>query len=333
MKIVKERLNLSKLSPLARPLAPMFEMSTRCNFSCEFCPTAIPTERERVGFKRLDMAPDLFRRAVDELAAFPDTGHPFKAYYNGMGESCIHPQFVELVRYAVDNGGFSAHIVRTNGSFLEPEFNRQIIEAGITEVNISIEAVNEAGYKRITRREGMFDRIVAGVADLHNRRPAGKLRVYCKIIPLNTPDTDVDEFRRIFGPISDMIDIELPMQWNNGMEYDTARGLKRPQLTVNNDPITPNIACPYIFYTLMINVEGIVHLCCFDWSTQVNVGDMREQSLQEIWNGDKIREFWAMHLRGDRYQNPACRDCQYIYGAPDYLTPIERANMLERIRR
>jgi len=331
MKIVKDRINLASAVPLVRPFAPMFEMSTRCNFACEFCPTAIPSERARTGFQRLDMEPDLFKRAIDELAAFPNTGQPFKAYYNGMGESCIHPQFVELIRYAVDNGGFSAHIIRTNGSFLEPEFNRQILEAGITEVNISIEAVNEEGYKRVTKREGMFEKIVAGVTDLHNRRKAGQTRIYTKIIPLNTPDTDETEFRRIFEPISDMIDIELPMQWNNGMEYDTTRGLKTPELTVNNDPITPNITCPYIFYTLMINVVGVVHLCCFDWATMVNVGDMRENTLLEIWNGDKIKDFWRMHLRGERHLNPACRDCQYIYGAPDYLTPEDRADILCRL--
>jgi radical SAM protein with 4Fe4S-binding SPASM domain len=331
MKIVKDRLDLAKEAPLARPLAPMFEMSTACNFACEFCPTAIPSERERVGFARKFMDPDLFKRAVDELAEFPNTGQPFKAYYNGMGESCIHPQFVELLKYAVDKGCFTAHIIRTNGSTLEPEFNQAILDAGITEVNISIEAVNEYGYERITKRAGMFKKVVAGVRDLHARRTAGKTRVYCKIIPLGTEDTDEAEFRRIFTPICDMIDVEYPMQWNNGMVYDTTRGAAKPTLTVNGDPVTPNVTCPYIFYTLMVNVDGIVHLCCFDWSTQVNVGDMRKESLMDIWYGDKIQDFWRMHLSGARWKNPACRDCQYIYGAPDYLDVSQRTDILLRL--
>jgi len=329
VKIVTDRLPLSELAPLPRPWAPMFEMSTLCNFACEFCPTAIEDERKRVGFARKFMEPELFKRAIDQLAEFPDTGQPFKAYYNGMGESIIHPQFFELVDYAVKKNIFTSHIVRTNASLFEPEFNRKIIDVGMTEINISIEAVSEEGYQKITKRKGMFDKIVAGVTDLYEHR--GDCRIYAKIIPLGTPETDEAEFRRIFTPITNMIDVEYPMRWNNGMKYDTSLGNAKPEITVNGDPITPNVTCPYIFYTLMINVDGIVHLCCFDWSTQVNVGDMRDNTLLEIWYGDKIGEFWKMHLYGERYKNPACKDCQYIYGAPDYLDVGAREAILRRL--
>jgi radical SAM protein with 4Fe4S-binding SPASM domain len=329
MKPVTDRLDLAALAPLERPLAAMFELTTRCNFACIFCPTAREDERKRVGFKRMDMDPELFKRAIDQFAEFPHSDRPYKAYYNGMGESMIYPQFIELVKYAVDKHIFASHIVRTNASMLEPNFNRKLIDAGMTEINIGIAAVNEEGYERLTRRKGMFDKILAGVTDLYEHR--GNCRIYNKIIPLNTPYTNVDEFKRIFAPISDVIDVEYPMQWNNGMLYNTTLGQARPELTINGDPITPNVTCPYIFYTLMINVEGIVHLCCFDWSTQVNVGDMRKNTLQEIWGSEKIRDFWRMHLYGERYKNPACRDCQYIYGAPDYLDVDQRERILWRL--
>ena len=329
MKIVTDRLNLFDEIPLKRPFAPMIEMSTTCNFRCEFCPTAIDSEISRTCFERKFMERELVMRCIDELADFPRDDKPFKLYYNGMGESIIHPDFVNAVRYAVSKNVFTAHIVRTNASIFEPEFNEQLIDAGMTEINISIEAVNEAGYYRITKRSGMFDRIVAGVTDLYSRRK--NCRVYAKIIPLNTPDTDVDEFRRIFEPITDILDVEYPMQWNNSMEYDTTLGQSIPTLTVNGDPTTPNVSCPYIFYTMMINVSGIVHLCCFDWSTQVNVGNMKDNTLQEIWTGNKIKKFWKLHLSGNRFDNNACKDCQYIYGAPDFLTPEQREELVGRL--
>lgn len=326
----KDRVPLFPLIPLERPFAPMIEMSTACNFRCKFCPRAMDSEIARVGFERKFMKKEFIMRCIDELAEFPRSDKPFKLYYNGMGESIIHPDFIEMVEYAVSKDVFTSHIVRTNGSLFEPVFNQRLIDAGMTEVNISIEAVSEEGYRRIAGVKGMFDKIVAGVKDLHER--SGDCRIYAKIIPLNTPDTDVDEFYRIFEPITDIIDVEYPMQWNNGMIEDSTAGVGLPEVTVNGDPLTPNIACPYIFYTLMINVDGIVHLCCFDWSTQVNVGDMRKNTLQEIWNGDKIKEFWRLHLSGNRFDNNACRDCQYIYGAPDFMSREVRNELLERLK-
>jgi len=329
MKIVEDRLPLFDLIPLARPFAPMIEMSTACNFKCKFCPRAMDSEVARVGFERKFMKTHLVKRIIDELCEFPDTGHPFKLYYNGMGESIIHPDFIDVVKYGVAKNVFDEHIIRTNGSLLEPEFNKQLIDAGMTEVNISIEAVSEEGYQRLSGVKGMFDKIVNGVRDLHER--SGDCRVYAKIIPLNTPDTDVDEFYKIFEPITDTIDVEYPMRWNNSMEEDSTMGLGIPDTTVNGDPLTPNVCCPYIFYTLMVNVDGIVHLCCFDWSTQVNVGDMREQTLSQIWGGRQMRDFWKLHLSGNRYKNNACKDCQYIYGAPDFLTREQRKILLRRL--
>ena len=93
MKIVEDRLPLFDLIPLARPFAPMIEMSTACNFKCKFCPRAMDSEVARVGFERKFMKTHLIKRIIDELCEFPDTGHPFKLYYNGMGESIIHPDF------------------------------------------------------------------------------------------------------------------------------------------------------------------------------------------------------------------------------------------------
>ena len=128
MKIVsgKERVPLVPLIPLLRPFAPMIEMSSACNFRCKFCPRAMDSEVKRVGFERKFMPTHMVKRCIDELCEFPKSDKPFKLYYNGMGESIIHPDFIELVEYAVAKDVFTAHIIRTNGSLFEPVFNQLI---------------------------------------------------------------------------------------------------------------------------------------------------------------------------------------------------------------
>jgi hypothetical protein len=38
-----------------------------------------------------------------------------------------------------------------------------------------------------------------------------------------------------------------------------------------------------------------------------------------MWQGDKLREFWKMHLRGNRNDNPKCANCN----APDDVSHPE----------
>jgi radical SAM protein with 4Fe4S-binding SPASM domain len=68
---------------------------------------------------------------------------------------------------------------------------------------------------------------------------------------------------------------------------------------------------------MAINFDGAVSACCVDWSRDVVVGNVCEQSLSEIWDGDVLRDLRLLHLDGRRSENPACRSCQYLQGASE----------------
>lgn len=330
MKIVKDRRDLAKEIPLATPWALMVEMSSACNFKCKFCPVSDLEENKKHNFKHKFMEADLYKKIIDQFNDFPETEQPFKVYINGIGETSYHPQFVELVRYTTEKLKIAdAFIIRTNASLLTPDVVDEIIDAGMTEINISIEAVNEKGYEEVTGRKGMFQKVLDNMTYLYAHR--GKCRIYAKIIPLGTPETDEKDFFRIFTPITDIRETEYIMNWG-GVQKDLTLGAKKPEITVNGDPIIPNITCPYIFYTIMLNVDGDVHLCCFDPYTYVNVGNINNNTLQEIWTGDRIKEFWRLHLEGKRYGLKACGPCTYLYGCPDFLTEQDRLDILERLK-
>ncbi|MDA1470451.1 SPASM domain-containing protein [Brachyspira hyodysenteriae] len=42
------------------------------------------------------------------------------------------------------------------------------------------------------------------------------------------------------------------------------------------------------------------------------IGDVRKQSLKEIWNSDKMNEFRILHLKGKRFENDVCKNCGNI---------------------
>jgi radical SAM protein with 4Fe4S-binding SPASM domain len=80
-----------------------------------------------------------------------------------------------------------------------------------------------------------------------------------------------------------------------------------------------------------VSSNGIVNTCCAEWGNFHNHGDARTQSLKDIWDGAKLRAFQMLHLKGERFENPACRDCQYRDCLPDNVDE-HRLEMIERIK-
>lgn len=49
------------------------------------------------------------------------------------------------------------------------------------------------------------------------------------------------------------------------------------------------IVCPYPFEEIEINVQGDVYTCCPSWNNGYSIGNIYKQSLDEIWNGEKVQ--------------------------------------------
>jgi radical SAM protein with 4Fe4S-binding SPASM domain len=315
MKVNLDRVDLVKEIPLHRPLSFVFETSSRCNFSCSFCPSSDHVLAKNVGFTRQDMTFDLFEKVVRDLQNFQDSIKIM--HYHHMGEPLLNPNLPRMIRLAVDAKISSEHWIRTNGSLLTNDLIDQLVESGLTQIGISIEAINNEGYQKLVKQKDAFPKIYDGVSNLY-KKSRGKCQIYVKIIDFGIPETDPNEFTKLFTPISDKIGIEYPRQWN-GMISDTTLG-QGVKLTVNGDPLcTRRISCPYPFFTMVVTSTGKCLMCCFDWSSQTIIGDANNESIIEIWNGQKVRDFWLMQLNGERYKNKACKDCLDIFTPPDDL--------------
>ena len=62
--------------------------------------------------------------------------------------------------------------------------------------------------------------------------------------------------------------------------------------------------------------NGDVLLCCVDWWRTEVMGNLKEQSLQEIWTSERMQEIRRGHAEKDASVLPQiCRDCRVSYFA------------------
>ena len=66
--------------------------------------------------------------------------------------------------------------------------------------------------------------------------------------------------------------------------------------------------CPIPFASASILHNGDVLMCTHDWAREEVLGNVRDHTLSELWNGDRMREIRAL-ISERRYEAiPACRD-------------------------
>ena len=61
--------------------------------------------------------------------------------------------------------------------------------------------------------------------------------------------------------------------------------------------------CIYPFVKAIVRPSGEMSLCCYDALNQITLGDLKKESLIQIWNGKKYTEIRKNILRGREFVN------------------------------
>lgn len=102
------------------------EMTSRCNLKCKYC-----THR-KLGRAKEDMDHETFLHCLEVAKHFVAAGTQGELNLAGIGESTIHPRFIEYVRLAREAIGWSCRLVlSTNGVALTEDMVRQIAHTKI----------------------------------------------------------------------------------------------------------------------------------------------------------------------------------------------------------
>ena len=69
--------------------------------------------------------------------------------------------------------------------------------------------------------------------------------------------------------------------------------------------------CISVFSSFTINYDGIVQLCDSDIEQQMVMGDVKEASIQEIWQGEKFEYARSLHANAERNRIQICQGCDH----------------------
>jgi radical SAM protein with 4Fe4S-binding SPASM domain len=263
------------------PEIVQIEATNICNATCTFCPRDDMKRRQGI----MDWA--LYQKIVDECAAL-GIGHVRMHNY---GEAFVDKQLPEKIAYAKSKGIREVGVI-TNGSLLGPDVAKAVVEAGLDAINISLDAAGKATFES-TRLGLKYDKVIANVEGLVTiRRELGRTRPKL-ILSFVRQDNSAEEqaFIDHWSAVADKIHITELHNW---------AGSRARRADVN-------FPCYRQWLTFTVLWDGRVSLCCADLDGKVVLGDLRTQSIADVWNNDAYRKVRREQLESGGPE--ICRNC------------------------
>lgn len=308
---MENRTKLETVIPLETPFHIFIDPSAACNFSCKFC-----FNRDKNNSFHKIMEFDMFVKIVDDLRKFPQKLKVLRLYKEG--EPLLNKRLPEMIAYAKKSEVAESIDFTTNGSLLCPEKNIQLINAGLDAINISVEGISAKQYFEVSNVKIDFDNYVDNIRHLYKNK--GNCRILIKTNDINVPEKDREKFYEIFGDICDEIAIEnvVPI-WHNVDISDVKSDFNDG---IYNQKITDIEVCPFIFYSMTINSDGSVSSCFMDWEHLNIIGNVKEKSVYDIWNGEKMKQLRIDHLKKQKSKYQICADCKQLkFATIDNIDP------------
>lgn len=255
-------------------LALQVETTNHCNAKCLFCPQH---KFKKKGF----MAQDLYEKIIDEASRLPNLSifHPMLT-----GEPFLDKRFIERLKLAREKLPGVQIEIYTNGSLLTNEVIYQLKDIPDMRLSISLN-----GLKPETREKvmGLDDYWVV----VQSFKLMEQLGIKYRATMVAYPEISQEEIHAFIE--SGGFAIQYQSWAGEQYPYDRRRWT----------------SCPRAINQMTVLYTGIVCLCCFDPFGEVNFGNLNNQTIEEIWNDSRHKEYQMMHKQGRGHEMPRCCSC------------------------
>lgn len=303
------------------------EVTSHCNFSCTFCPDGL-MERPR---GHMDVA--LFEKVCAELEAKRDRIPVRQVQLNLMGEPFLNPKLFEMIKAANRHG--IRPVAVTNGSLLTDERARKLFEVELEYLQLSYQTPTPELYKLREAKKGTFDEYRARCLNFLEARFAAGSNLPVHVHMLDNSEGYLKGFRMVEGELRQeqqrfFEDWARTIQARYGvpagagaLDPDTTELLPGVRLLFRDCMdwghairpegigIVPNErgTCPLPGFQLAVLWNGDVTICCLDYEGKTNVGNVKTQSFEEVWNSPRLKHIQDEMMAG-RLVEKLCQDCR-----------------------
>ncbi len=276
------------------------EISNVCNVQCSFCPT--------VDRQKQVMSAGQFRSVLERVAP-----HTSEVYLHLMGEPLGHPQLAEIIQACTDLK--VAAKITTNGLLLIGNKVDLLLQPIVRQVNFSLHSFTDNFAEQSPRT--YLQRLFKFAARARLERP--DLYVNFRLWDLNEEQQGLTVNAAMRQMINDEFQVDLER-----LRQDVRRRKKvllggRIAAHFDSRFVWPALdaprqgtrgTCHGLGTHVGIHADGTVVPCCLDKEAVLRLGNIFEQSLDEVAESPRAEAMRAGFERGELVE-ALCQHCQF----------------------
>lgn len=300
------------MKPTASPRFVSLETSVACNARCIFCPLfhgddAMPTP------PLTSMSDELFEKCIKEISQWPTP--PEIIALHGRGEALLDKKFPNRIELLAQYGLVGRVVLVTNGQLLSPDIAEVLCRNNIRTLRVDFDSVNKEVYEK-TRPGCKFETVRDNIIYYSRLRKKFGATTRIQVQHISTRfagEQDALELYQLLKPHMVLND-ELAVitshgwasTWLNGQDY----------ILRKSGQIRTRTACPQLYDRLVVQANGQIPACCFDYTLAVgSIGNAMESNLLDIWNAQPLAKIRDDIASGDESRLPAyCKHCITLFG-------------------
>ncbi len=256
-----------------------FEVSTKCNYRCVICPHGSLTRAKET------MSLEVFKKIFDRLVTETDQYETLT--FPGMGEPLLDPTLEEKIAYARQRKPGIAVLILTNGSLLTLKKFKVFEALGVASIRVSLYGTDPESYGQVHGINGqeMYPRIEENLLAICRAKTITQLLLTYNVVD-GKNDRVLKEWIDLWKDKVDLLEVWRPHNW---VDYKKFRPLQSQMTKSCGRPFTG---------PLQIQVDGTVNMCCFDFDGKLTIGDLKTQTLAEIFAMPFFQKIQQCHARG-----------------------------------
>ena len=270
------------------PVEYIVETTAKCNIYCPMCP------RETHKQPKEDMTDEIFTRLVRESGRSAE-----HMMLIGLGEPLLDRQIFERIEYCEKHN--ISTLLSTNGTLLDEQASERLLATPLEHITLSFDGSTKESYEYYRKGanfEKVRDNFVRFARMKHERH--AKVQIVAQMVRMDRNAGEVDDFIRFWSAIPGVDQVRIKEDETNVLRPEAGH--------VAADWKYP---CHYLWRGPMyVKHNGDVYPCCQSYMLDgAPIGNVGEQELEEIWNGEEMRTMRRLHVAGRAGEIDICSRC------------------------
>jgi radical SAM protein with 4Fe4S-binding SPASM domain len=313
--ITNEDLNTRDYTASGFPFMLQVEPTSLCNLECTLCPTG----RRELNRPYRHMRLNEFRSIIDDMERYL----LFLVLWD-WGEPLMNPELPSMIRCASERG--IKTVTSTNAHFLNDEsYIEELLNSGLTTLIVAVDSVSSDNYE-IYRKSGDLDCVLGGLSRAVSikKRIGSKTLINVRMVIMKqneheiaaiecmARDAGADVFTvKSLNPSCGIVakDEELLPTNPQYRRYEYIPG--------TFERVRTEAICRRVWTMSNIFSNGDVVPCCYDFDSEMKVGNAFEKPFTQLWNSSAYSDL-RKRIYNDMHSISKCNHCGVNFKLAEY---------------